>query len=59
MCRALISGLLPIWLGARACSDDLTAWGGVQLQSAAEPSDAKLGPLSFEALPVKKVMFES
>jgi hypothetical protein len=57
MCRALISGLLPIWLGARACSDDPTAGGGGQLQSAAEPSDLNLGPLSHEALLANKVSF--
>jgi hypothetical protein len=59
MCLVLISGLLPIWLGAHACSDDLTAWGGVQLQSAAKPSDTNLRQLSLEALTANKVSFES
>ncbi len=57
MCRALISGLLLIWLKARAGADDLTAWGRGQLQSAAEPSATNRGPLSLEALMANKVSF--
>lgn len=59
LCRALISGLLPIWPGAHACGDNLTAGRGVLLQLATESPDPNLGHWSLEALKANKVIFES